>query len=146
MSIKSAVSLYAPTRGIAMILGVGMLIWGLWVLMPFVAMSGPVYEFMISLASEVVWGGLFTFAGITLCAGTWLKDVSWIATGAFLGFALWTTIAVLGVISEPSATPVVTRGIIAAMHAWLYIQIKVHPELVAGTITIQDLRDYKGQN
>ena len=125
-----------------MILGIGMLVWGLWVILPFTAFVGPIYEFMLSLAVEGVWGALFLFAGITMTVGTFRKDIDWIKSGAFLGFALWLMLAILGVIAEPSATPVVTRGIIAVMHAWVYIQVKVHPELVAGTIKISDLRDF----
>lgn len=143
VNLVDALMNYAPTRGIALILGIGMVIWGVWVLLPFVAFTGTVYAFMLSLAAEPVWGGLFLFGGATMSYGVFSKNIDYISMGAFLGFFLWLIVAVFGVIAEPGATPVVTRGIIAAMHAWLYLQVKFNPELVAGTIKISDLRDYK---
>lgn len=141
-SLLKALTDYSPTRGTALILAVGMLAWGVWVLLPYVSFTGAVYTLMGQLANEEVWGGLFAFAGLTMGFGVWTTNIEWLRRGAFIGFALWTLVAVLGVIAEPTATAVVTRAIIALMHAWVYVQVNVHPELVSGAVTIPDINEY----
>lgn len=140
--IASAFTEFSPTRGVAAILGLGLLIWGLWVLWPGVAFASPVYVVMLDLAKEAVWGGIFAFAGGTMMIGVLGKDIEWIRRGSFLGFILWALVAILGLFAEPSGPVVVTRMIIALLHAWIYIQVKVHSDLITGEVNMQTLRDY----
>jgi hypothetical protein len=142
MSIRQAFTEYAPTRGIAMILGVGMVAWGLLVMAPPVSFVGASYALMNHLALEAVWGGFMLFGGITMTYGTFSKDVDWIKSGAFLGFCIWMLLAVLGFIGDPTAVQIVTRSIVALMHAWVYLQVKIHPYLVTGAVKITDLYQY----
>ena len=141
--VRDAFTLYSPTRGVAAILAAGLLVWGLWVLAPGVSFTSPVYAYMLTLATESVWGGLYAFAGITFMVGVLIKDIEWIRRGSFLGFLLWGLTAGLGLVAEPSGPVVVTRLIIALLHAWIYLQVKVHPELITGEVSIGDLKDYK---
>ncbi len=140
--VVKALTSYSPTRGVAAILAMGLLVWGVWVMFPGVSFSSPVYEFMLTLAIEPVWGMLYAFAGITFMVGVWTKDIEWIRRGSFLGFLLWGVTAALGLVAEPSGPVVVTRMIIALLHAWIYVQVKVHPELITGEVTIDDLKNY----
>ena len=142
-TIVRGLSEYAPTRGFAFILALCLIAWGTWLLLPFNAFANPVFAVMASLAVENVWGGMFSFAGVTLGVGVWTKDPEWISRGAFLGFSLWIILAALGVVADPTASTVVSRATIALMHAWLYVQIHLHPELVSGHVTITDLKAYK---
>ena len=140
--IYRGVTQYSPTRGVALILGLGLLIWGLWVVFPGTSFTSPVYTYMLELAKEAVWGAMFAFAGITTLVGVWIKDIEWIRRGSFLGFLLWGLVAGLGLVAEPSGPVVVTRLIIALMHAWIYMQVKIHPQLISGEVTIPDLTEY----
>lgn len=140
--LHDAVTLYSPTRGVGLILALGLLIWGVWVLLPVVSFAGPLYATMLAVAVEPAWGGMFAFAGATFLVGVIGKDIEWIRRGSFLGFLLWSLVAILGCIAEPTATPVVTRLIIALLHGWIYIQVKIHPELITGEVSITDLKDY----
>lgn len=142
MSLKEAFTEYAPTRGVALILCASLLAWGLWVLLPFEAFANPAFALMVSIASEPMWGMAFAFAGLSLGRGIVKKDVALVRTGALLGFFLWMLIAVMGGIAEPAATGMITRSTIALMHAWVYVQAKVHPELLTGTVKVSDLKVY----
>lgn len=141
--LHRAFTQYSPTRGVAAILAMGLFTWGVWVLFPGESFTSPVYDYMETLAKESVWGGLYAFAGITLLIGVFIKDIEWIRRGSFLGFLLWGLTAGLGLVAEPSGPVVVTRLIIALLHAWIYIQVKVHPELITGEVSIEDLKEYK---
>jgi hypothetical protein len=142
MRIRQAFTEYAPTRGIAMILGLGMVAWGLLVVAPPVSFVGASYALMNHLATEAVWGGFMLFGGITMSYGTFSADVEWIRNGAFLGFCIWLLLAVLGFVSDPNATATITRTIVALMHAWVYVQVKIHPYLVTGKVKVTDLYQY----
>jgi hypothetical protein len=82
------------------------------------------------------------FGGITMSYGTFSADVEWIRNGAFLGFCIWLLLAVLGFVSDPNATATITRTIVALMHAWVYVQVKIHPYLVTGKVKVTDLYQY----
>jgi hypothetical protein len=75
-----------------------------------------------------------------------MRDVDWIRSGAFLGFAIWTVIAILGTIADPTGTGFSLRGALAAMHAWMWLQVRLHPQLITGEVKIKDLRDYVAHN
>jgi hypothetical protein len=137
-----ALTFYSPSRGIVLILGLGMLVWGVWVMLPFASFALEAFDLMLNLAIEEFWAGLFIFAGSTMTFGTITGNIEWIRWGAFLGFLLWTIIAVLGCIATPTATLVVTRSIIALLHGWMYVQVKIHPQLITGEVKITDLREY----
>lgn len=143
MRFTQALTKYSPTRGVAAILAVGLLVWGLWVLLPPVAFATPGFALMLDIAVEPAWGALFAFAGGTFLIGVLGRDIEWIRRGSFLGFILWGLIALLGCVADPSATAVVTRVVIALLHAWIYIQVKIHPELITGEVSIEDLTNYK---
>jgi hypothetical protein len=140
--LNDAFTQYAPTRGFALILGFGLLAWGVWVALPFLAFHGAMYSLMLHLASEFFWGCMFMFSGISMLYGVWKGDIEWIRRGSFLGFALWFIIAMLGFYAEPTAVTIVTRNIIALLHAWLYLQVKIHPQLITGAIKIPDLDEF----
>lgn len=141
--LTQAFTLYSPTRGVAAILAMGLFVWGVWVMVPGVSFESPVYAYMLTLATEGVWGAMYAFAGITFLIGVFIKDIEWIRRGSFLGFLLWGLTAGLGLVAEPSGPVVVTRLIIALLHAWIYIQVKVHPELITGEVSIEDLKSFK---
>lgn len=116
-----------------------MLAWGIWVGLPFVSFGVPAYAIMGRLATESIWAAMFVYGGFSVLLGTFTKDIEWIRRGTFVGFLLWMVVAILGCIADPTATAVVTRSVIALMHAWVYVQVKLHPKLITGEITIGDL-------
>lgn len=140
--VAKAVTEYSPSRGICLILAIGMLVWGLWVFAPFDAFTTSSFALMSKLGSEYMWGALMTFGGATLITGVITKDVEWIRRGAFIGFILWAILAVLGTVSDPTATGFAVRGTLAFMHAYMYMQVKLHPELISGTLKIADLQEW----
>ncbi len=140
--LRDAFTFYSPTRGVAAILAIGLFAWGLWVLLPGAAMISPVYAYMLTLATEPVWGTIFAFAGTTFMVGVLTKDIEWIRRGSFLGFLLWSLVAGLGLVAEPAGPVVVTRMIIALLHGWIYMQVKIHPELITGEVSIEDLKNF----
>lgn len=119
-----------------------MLLWGIWVVLPFTAFSSASFALMAKLGTEYMWGGFMLFGGITLVFGTITRNIDLIRSGAFLGFVIWLVLGILGTISDPTATGLAVRLTLALMHAYMYMQVKIHKELVTGEITIDDLREY----
>jgi len=140
--VEVAFSQYAPTRGIAFILAMGLLAYGVWLLLPLDSFANPAYALMGDIATKQTWGAVFAFSGATLGYGVWTRSDEWIQRGSWLGFVLWTVVAVLGVISAPLTPVLIVRMTIALMHAWVYIQVRLHPYLVNGYVTMTDLAAY----
>lgn len=139
-----AMTYYAPTRGIVGILSLSLMLWGMWVANPFVTtFQNPVYDVMTVVATEIAWGVTFIFAGLNLLYGTVKGSAEAVRRGAFLGWMLWVLVSVMYGMAEPAATMVVTNFCLALMHGWVFIQAKIHPELLTGEITISDLKTYK---
>lgn len=141
-AVKQGFSQYAPTRGIAFILGMGLLCYGIWLILPLDSFANPAYALMATLATKHVWGAIFTFSGSALMYGVFTKSEEWIQRGAWLGFFLWTIIAILGIFTVPMAPVHIVRMTIALMHAWVYIQVKLHPYLVSGYTNMNDLHQW----
>jgi hypothetical protein len=144
--IKTGFSEYAPTRGIAFILGMSLLAYGIWLGLPFDSFANPAYAYMADLAAEAVWGAAFTFAGAALSYGVFTKSEEWIQRGSWLGFFLWTVVAIMGVVSAPITPVHIVRLTIALMHAWVYVQVKLHPYLVNGYVSMKDLARFVEAN
>jgi hypothetical protein len=123
-----------------------MLVYGVTLLLPADTFAtSAAFQIMAQLGSENLWGGMMLFGGLTLLAGVVMRNTEWIRSGAFIGFVIWGCLAVMGVITDPTGTGLAVRGTLALMHAYMYMQVKVHADLITGEITIKDLRDYTQQ-
>jgi hypothetical protein len=140
--IKEAMTNFAPSRGICLILAIGMMVYGITLLLPTHVFAGSAaFALMAQLGSENLWGGIMLAGGAQLLVGVVRKSIESLRRGAFIGFILWGLLAVLGTITDPTGTGLAVRGTLALMHAYMYLQVKINAPLITGEIKISDVHD-----
>lgn len=129
VGMMGRVAQVSPFRGCCFLMSLGLMLWGLWVANPFVdTFDAGFYMAMQNLASEATWATMFLISGFVFMLGVIRRDFERIRFGSLLGFILWLFVAVLYGISDPSVTPTATNTVLAALHGWVYVQVKMHPE------------------
>jgi len=73
--------------------------------------------------------------------GVLREDVFLVRVGALLGFLFWFTVSIMYGIADPTVTPVVTNLILAIMHGWIYMQLKLRPEHVYKNVEIVVIKE-----
>lgn len=143
MNLKGKFDEYTPTRGFALILALGLVMFGVWLLNPYiVTFDAPIYAGLSGLGTEYLWGSIFFVSGGILLIGVILRNLTMVAVGSFLGWLLWTATSVLYGVADPTSTPVVSVFLLALMHAWIYLQTRIHPLVINGEFT-EAAREYK---
>jgi hypothetical protein len=126
-----------PARGIMFLLGMGLVLWGVWVGNPMVAtFNNPFYLVLSEVATESAWSAMALVAGITTVVGVVRRDPFLVRTGALLGFLFWLTVSIMYGIADPTITPVITNFVLALLHAWIYMQIKLRPETIYQNVEV----------
>lgn len=113
-------------------MGLAMLLWAVIVLNPMVeTFSHQFYDALSFIMPEEAWGIVFLVGAISLMWGVLNRNIAATRLGANIGFLLWLLLSILYGIAEGfTITPIATTACIALMHAWLFWQVRVHPESI----------------
>jgi hypothetical protein len=129
----------SPTRGFAFLVGLASFMWGVWVLNPTVdSLFNPMFVPLLTLAPEWFWGSLFLVVGATKIIAVFMRSEFWIRISTFMGCLLWFTFATFFLLANWKVTGVPTYYIVSAMNAWIYLQVKFHPEIISGNKVLPD--------
>ena len=88
------------------------------------------YSVLGTIATEPTWGVGFILAGTVMLYGTIKRNVSIIAVGSMVGFCLWAFLSCAYLASETYVTPIVTNFILALIHGWAWLAVKMEPSVI----------------
>lgn len=105
--------------------------WGMWVGSPWwnVFPSSPTFRVLGTVAPEWVWGMAALWVGIGQLVAVYDNRLIWRYRVSVAAFLLWTFIALLFVLANPSSTATITYGMLALMAALVVAKIKERVEM-----------------
>lgn len=65
--------------------------------------------------------------------GVLRRKVDVISIGAMFGFGLWTFLSCAYLASDTFVTPIVTNFVLALIHAWAWLVVKMDPSVITNT-------------
>lgn len=140
MSTAKNITRFGPTRGFILLLSIGLMAWGLFVLNPMVDTfnSADFYMALATMAREEVWGAAFLVSGAVTLYGVLKRNVDVIAIGSMLGFLLWAFLSLAYTLSENYVTPIITNAILALIHGWAWLSVKLEPQVITNKVIWND--------
>jgi hypothetical protein len=116
--------------------GVGIFLWGLWVMSPFwdTFDSGTVYGNLSKLAPESFWGAIAFIIGFLTLKNAWRLKAEGIKNSALFAFYFWLVLALLYFASDTRSVHPIVNFHLAIYNAYVYLTTKIN-----GCIKIEEL-------
>lgn len=126
---KIAVRLLEPINpSFIIILGIYMVVWGLWVLCPWWDVFGVSTAFatMASISTEYFWGTLSILVGLIVCRGALKPSAKNVRLGALVAFFHWLLLSVLYFMGDWHATGGLTAATFCIYSCLVWVNVKVN--------------------
>lgn len=109
------------------IMGMYTFIWGLWLALPWATFSrSPIYELMLSLAPEIVWGVAAMCIGALILWGVFSQTYKALVRGALAGFYYWFVISGFYLLGSWQSTGWINAFMVAVYCAFVAINLRVN--------------------
>jgi hypothetical protein len=101
-----------------------MIMWGLWLLMPWLNFTGPAFAVLASIAPEWEFGIASVVLGAVALIGAISGRPTYLAVSSFLAFMYWFLIGLAFAAASITSTGVLTYMIIAMYSAFTYLNVR----------------------
>ena len=113
------------------IMGAYTFVWGLWLALPWATFNrSPIYEFMESLAPELLWGIAAMCIGTLMLRGVWKQSYRPLHTGAAAGFYYWFVIAVFYILGSLESVGWINAFMVSLYCAFVAINLRVNRKFI----------------
>jgi len=113
------------------IMGAYTFVWGLWLALPWATFNrSPIYEFMESLAPELLWGIAAMCIGTLMLRGVWKQSYRPLHTGAAAGFYYWFVIAVFYILGSWESVGWINAFMVSLYCAFVAINLRVNRKFI----------------
>lgn len=109
------------------IMGMYTFVWGLWLTLPWATFSrSPIYELMLNLAPEIVWGVAAMCIGALILWGVFSQTYKALVRGALAGFYYWFVISGFYLLGSWQSTGWINAFMVAVYCAFVAINLRVN--------------------
>ena len=92
----------------------------------------------MAIGPEYYWAIVPLFAGLTKLIGVLCRANAIIRLSSFIGMMFWMALGIFIITEAPWAAVPPVFIVLSLMNAWIYLQVRFHPEIIIGNKILPD--------